>query len=107
MSRLESSLRTAGSDAPSLPCVRHDSGLGYWESIFREPDSRLKRLVVGPYHGWVERTSEVTLRREVPSSIVPSIIDLGPAYRLIDPTDRARPPRCRVHSQKAAFPAGL
>jgi AraC-like DNA-binding protein len=75
-----------------LRFVRHDSELGCWESIFREPDPRLKGLIDGPYQGWVERTTGLMLRREVPSTIVPLIINLGPAYRLIDPSDRTRPP---------------
>jgi AraC-like DNA-binding protein len=95
MTQLQTSARTSTrSDIPTLRSVRHDSELGSWESIFREPDPRLKGLLDGPYHGWIERTTGTMLRREVPSSIVPLIINLGPAYRLIDPTDRTRPPRC-------------
>jgi AraC-like DNA-binding protein len=91
MTQLQSSARTTLYDTPNLRSIRHNSELGSWESIFREPDPRLEGLVDGPYQGWVERTTGLMLRREVPSTIVPLIINLGPAYRLIDP-DHTRPP---------------
>jgi AraC-like DNA-binding protein len=84
-----------------LQVVRHDSLLGFWESISRDPDPRLRGLVEGPYQGWVERTAASMVRREVPSGIIPIIIILGPDYGVIDPTGKT-PPR-----YLGSFVAGL
>jgi AraC-like DNA-binding protein len=72
--------------------VRHDSNLGFWECTTREPDPRLRGWIEGPYQGWVEMRTATMLRREVPAGIIPVIINLGPAYGIIDPTGRM-PPR--------------
>ena len=81
--------------------VRHDSELGFWESTSREPAPRLRGLIKGPYQGWVEKTSGTMVRREVPSGIIPIIINLGPAYGLIDPTG------CTSTRYLGSFVAGL
>jgi AraC-like DNA-binding protein len=91
MTQLETSACTGRSDPSPLHVVRHDSGLGFWESTSRLPDPRLRGLVAGPYQGWVEKTTGTKLRRECPAGIVPVIINLGPAYGLIDPTGQSRP----------------
>ncbi len=49
------------------------------------PDLRLAHLIDGPYQGWTERSATPVLRREIPSGIVPVIINFGPEARLIDP----------------------
>ena len=91
MTRTETSACTGRSDTSRLRVVRHDSDLGFWECNSREPDPRLRALIEGPYQGWVEKMAGGMLRREVPSGIIPMIINLGPAYGLIDPTGRIRP----------------
>jgi AraC-like DNA-binding protein len=91
MTQRKRSACTGHSDASRLRVVRHDSDLGFWESTSREPDARLRELIEGPYQGWVEKMTGGMLRREVPSGIVPMIINLGPAYGLIDPTGQTQP----------------
>jgi AraC-like DNA-binding protein len=91
MTKIEGSALTGRSDTPRLRVVRHDSELGYWESTFGDPDPRLRGLVEGPYQGWVESTTAAMMRREVPSGIVPVIINLGPPYGVIDTSGRMQP----------------
>ncbi len=63
--------------------VRHEWELGWWEQVLRQPDPRLRGHVVGPYLGWREQTSRALRRRETASGIIPLIINLGPAYRVM------------------------
>lgn len=63
--------------------VRHEWELGWWEQVLRQPDPRLRSHVIGPYVGWREQTSRALRRRETASGIIPLIINLGPAYRVI------------------------
>jgi AraC-like DNA-binding protein len=70
--------------------------------VLREPDSRLHGLIEGAYQGWVEKSPGGIRRREVPSSIVPFIVNLGPPFAMIDPGNPSGPGR-RVGS----FVAGL
>ena len=65
--------------------VRHEWEMGWWEQVLRQPDPRLRAHVVGPYVGWREQTSRMLRRRETASGIIPLIINLGPAYRVITP----------------------
>jgi AraC-like DNA-binding protein len=102
MQRLQTSGRNDCSDTPGLRIIRHDSELASWTSIFREPDPRLKGLVEGPYQGWIERTNGSFLRREVPSTIVPVIINLGPPFRMVNSTASGSAPR--IHN---SFVAGM
>ena len=92
MPRQENLAPTGQSDAPGTRSVRHDSELGFWESTTRRADPLLAGLVVGPYQGWIEKTTEPMSRREVPAGIIPIIINLGPAYGVLDPAGRT-PPR--------------
>ena len=92
MPHRKSSAPTGRSDTPATRFVRHDSELGFWESTTRTADPRLTGLVVGPYQGWVEKTTKPMSRREVPAGIIPIIINLGPAYAVLDPAGRT-PPR--------------
>ena len=86
MTQLHGSAFAIRPDTALLETVRHDSELGFWESTSREPAPELRGLIKGPYQGWVERTMGTMVRREVPSGLIPIIINLGPAYGLIDPT---------------------
>jgi AraC-like DNA-binding protein len=56
---------------------RQDTATGWWELVSGAPDPRLGGVVLGLYQGWSERTTEVTLRREVPRPMVPVILNLG------------------------------
>ncbi len=58
------------------------------ETIFREPDPRLRGIVVGEYQGWTESSNQVVRRREVPTGEIPFIINFGSTFSFIDP---ARP----------------
>jgi AraC-like DNA-binding protein len=71
--------------------VRHDSELGFWESVTRTPDPRIAGLIEGPYQGWIEKTVAPMSRRETPAGIVPVILNLGPPYGVLDPTGRSKP----------------
>jgi hypothetical protein len=58
------------------------------QSVFRAPDPRLDDIVVGEYQGWMESSTDVVRRREVPICAFPLIINFGAPFRLVDP---ARP----------------
>jgi AraC-like DNA-binding protein len=68
--------------------VRHHSGHGHWEIVFREPATRL-RTYVRHYQGYVASTKAPMLQREPPSGDVVLIISLGPGLRSVDPWDPA------------------
>jgi AraC-like DNA-binding protein len=63
--------------------VRHEWELGWWEQVLHQPDPRLRGCVVGPFLGWREQTTRTLRRRETASGIIPLIVNLGPAYRVI------------------------
>lgn len=67
----------------------------------RAPDPRLAPLVAGRYLGWTEQTSRPVRRREVASTVIPLILNLGPRYVISD----SRAPHI-VHS-RGSFIAGL
>jgi AraC-like DNA-binding protein len=93
-------LRSASEPSPLV--VRHHSELGSWESVEREPSSHLRRYIDGPYQGWVENTNGVLRRREIPASIIPIILNLGPPYGIVDPKVPSERPRL-----VGSFVAGL
>ncbi len=65
--------------------VRHDSSLGEWELVTRQPDSRLLGYVQ-ELQGYAEsRASRPIRRREVPWPGTVLIINFGPPFRLTDP----------------------
>ncbi|MGQ0550401.1 MAG: helix-turn-helix domain-containing protein [Armatimonadota bacterium] len=66
--------------------IRHHSERGTWELARREPDPAL-RLHVCEYEGYVETTAQPVRRREIPSSKVVVIVNLGSPFRVIDPRD--------------------
>ena len=63
--------------------VRHEWESGWWEQVLRQPDPRLRGHVIGPYLGWNEQTTRALRRRETASGIIPLIINLGAAYRVM------------------------
>ena len=79
--------------------VRHEWELGWWEQVFRQPDPRLRRHVIGPYLGWREQTARTLRRRETASGIIPLIINLGSPYRVI--------PGAGAGDTRTSFIAGL
>jgi AraC-like DNA-binding protein len=70
---------------PRLRRVRHDSELGRWECTFREPDPRVRPYIQGWYQGWVEERASFSSRREVPTGIVPLIVNFGSAFDVASP----------------------
>jgi hypothetical protein len=60
--------------------VRHDSTNMRFELAISAPDAAL-RAYVGDYVGWVERTSVVVCRRELPSGRIPFIITFDGVVR--------------------------
>ena len=82
--------------------VRHESESARWESHFRPPDSRLREYVQGEYQGWVESSAQPTRRRELPTPIIPLILNLGPPFEVAMSTDPTMP--AQEHS---SFVAGL
>jgi AraC-like DNA-binding protein len=63
--------------------VRHASPIGRWEFAFGDPDPRLGGCVRG-YCGYDETTPGPMRRRELPTSRVVLILDLGPTLRILD-----------------------
>lgn len=80
--------------------MRHEWEMGWWEQVLRQPDPRLRGHVIGPYLGWREQTTRALRRRETASGIIPLIINLGSAYRVI-PGGAASP------ETRTSFVAGL
>lgn len=64
--------------------IRHESELGSWELVVRRPDPRLRPLVT-EYEGYVEEgATPPVVRQELPSTLVPVIINLGAPWRIGD-----------------------
>jgi AraC-like DNA-binding protein len=72
-----------------------------YEFVRRNPHPGLDGLV-RTYTGFRERTAGPLRRREMPSSEVVLILDLGPGWRLLDPDDPADP-----GERYGSFTAGL
>ena len=81
--------------------TRHEREFGWFALTSRAPNPRLARYVTGPYLGWIEQTSRPVRRREIASTAIPLILNLGPRYVIRD----ARAPQV-VHS-RGSFIAGL
>ena len=81
--------------------TRHDWEFGWFAITSRAPDPRLARYVTGPYLGWIEQTSRPVRRREIASSAIPLILNLGPRYLISD----GRAPH--VMLSRRSFIAGL
>jgi AraC-like DNA-binding protein len=62
--------------------VRHESELGTWTLVGREPDPRLRGLVAA-YEDYVEECpGPPVLRQQVPTSVVPLILNFGAAWHV-------------------------
>ncbi len=85
----------------ALRTTRHEWEFGWFAMTSRAPDPRLARYVTGPYLGWTEQTSRPVRRREIASTVIPLILNLGPRYLIAD----GRAPQA-VHS-RGSFIAGL
>lgn len=81
--------------------ARHESPELSWEMVTRDAAGPLRRHVRN-YTGYVERTAEPLVRREVPSADVTLIISPDTKLRLPDVRDPARPP-----ARHASFVAAL
>jgi AraC-like DNA-binding protein len=79
---------------------RHDSEVGRWELVLREPHPSLQ-LYVHEYVGYLESTATMVCRQELPSTRVPVIINFGPAFRVRAAADEAE------WRDLASFAAGL
>lgn len=87
---------------PPIRIVRHESETARWESYFRPPDPRLHGCVQGEYQGWIDSTARLSRRREVPSPIIPMILNLGPPFGIAMSLDPGAPYR-----EHQSFVAGL
>ncbi|HEV2676057.1 MAG TPA: helix-turn-helix domain-containing protein [Aliidongia sp.] len=82
--------------------VRHSSVLGTWERWIRAPDPRLAGHLSGAYEGWAEVGTSFVRRRELPSGVIPLILNLGMPYLMPDPRHPDRAP-----DRFGSFMAGL
>lgn len=69
--------------------IRHDSELGRWETVLASPPASL-RPYVREYVGWVEHMANPICRRELPTEVVPVIINFGAPVRIFDGRDPSR-----------------
>ena len=79
---------------------RHESELGSWELVSRDPDPRLSGHIAG-YCGYLERGERPLRRREMPSGEIVVILSFGPAIDVSDPT------RAGAAARRTSFAAGL
>ena len=87
-------------EAP-VSLVRHESDLGSWELGIGRPDARL-RGIVQRYEGYVESASPAPVQRqEVPSVLVPLIVNFGSPWRVATSSDSSAP------ETRDSFLAGL
>lgn len=63
--------------------IRHESELGSWELVSRAPDPRL-RGYAGDYQGYVENGSPAPLRQQVPTPLIPIIVNFGSRWNVAD-----------------------
>ena len=73
----------------ALRVLGHESELGHWELVTREPDARL-RGYVGEYQGYLESGSPSPLRQEVPTPWLPLILNFGSRWNVA--SSAAAPP---------------
>jgi hypothetical protein len=69
--------------------IHHDSALGRWEMSRGEPAPAL-RAYVREYAGWFGHMANPLCRRELPTEIIPVIINFGAPVRLFDQHDPTR-----------------
>jgi AraC-like DNA-binding protein len=65
----------------ALRVLSHESALGRWELVSRPPDSRL-RGHVGGYRGYIESGSPAPLRQQVPTPLLPLIVNFGSPWKV-------------------------
>jgi AraC-like DNA-binding protein len=65
----------------------HADAEGRWEMVLAAPDARLSGTVVGDYVGWREDRRAPSLRREVPKSLVPVILNFGAPFDVFAPAN--------------------
>ena len=68
---------------------RHESALGSWEYALGRPHPSL-RAHVHEYAGWVEQMVAPLVRSELPTEVVPVIINFGAPVRLSDQQNPSR-----------------
>ena len=85
---------------PRAELTSHSSQFGQWESVRREPSVHL-RPFVSRIEGYVEHATTFVSRMELPSAIVPLIINFGPQYIVSGPGNPSGP------SHFDSFVAGL
>ncbi len=69
--------------------IEHQSALGRWEMCRGEPAPGL-RGCVREYAGWFEHMASPLCRRELPTEIVPVVINFGAPIRMFDQSDPTR-----------------
>lgn len=75
--------------APRLRVLRHESELGAWELVRREPSPMLRGYVVG-YEGYVEHGAAPVQRQQVPVAQLPLIVNFGSPWAASDTPDGTR-----------------
>src|SRR5581483_4235216 len=75
----------AGAAQGELSLQRVVDPAGDWEMVRRAPAAELRDVVVGGYCGWRERATPPPVRRELPGTRIPIILNLGARYRVGDP----------------------
>jgi AraC-like DNA-binding protein len=65
----------------ALRVLRHESDLGRWELVTRAPEPRL-RGYVGDYQGYIETGSPAPLRQQVPTPLIPIIVNFGSPWNV-------------------------
>ena len=73
----------------ALRVFEHESELGHWELVTRQPDARL-RGYVGEYQGYLESGSPAPLRQQVPTPWLPLIVNFGSRWNVA--SSAAAPP---------------
>lgn len=69
--------------------VRHASEIGQWEMVQGEPPLAL-RPYIREYVGWVEHLASPLCRRELPTEIIPVIVNFGAPVRIFERDDFRR-----------------
>ncbi|MEZ5906754.1 MAG: helix-turn-helix domain-containing protein [Geminicoccaceae bacterium] len=83
---------------PPLEIVAHESAHGRWMLARRRPALQLRHWLIG-YQGYLETGGRPVRRRELPVTVIPLVLNLGPPFLACE-GGRAKP-------LPAAFTAGL
>lgn len=68
----------------------HADEEGRWSLVLGTPDPRLRGTVIGDYVGWEEVRHRPSIRREVPRSQLPVILNFGAPYDVYAPANAAQ-----------------